>query len=51
MSIFALPAATVILFGPQLGMPGIEAIGGAQTTSAVVGVGLVVVGFFFSRSH
>ena len=49
MSVFAIPAAIVAWFGADLGVPGIEAIGGGQATSAAIGAGLVVAGFVFIR--
>lgn len=49
MSMFAIPATILILFGEQFGVPGIAAIGGAQTTSIVAGVCIVVAGFLLCR--
>ena len=45
MSWFAIPAALVALFGANFGVPGIPAVGGADTTSAAIGLGLLVAGF------
>lgn len=44
MSLVAIPAALVVLFGQHFGIPGIEAIGGPQTTCYAIGAILVVAG-------
>ena len=49
MSWFAIPAALVALFGANFGVPGIPAIGGADTTCAAIGLGLLVAGFVLVR--
>ncbi len=50
MSIFVLPAAVVMCFGAALRIPGIDAIGGAQMSSLVIGLAIAVVGLFFGRT-
>ncbi|MFK7820303.1 MAG: serine/threonine protein kinase, partial [Planctomycetaceae bacterium] len=45
MSVFAIPAALIVLFGPGLGLPGIDAIGGPATTASAIGLALLVAGF------
>ena len=50
MSIFMIPATAIICFGTGLGIPGIEAIGGPQMTSFVIGLAIAVVGLFFGRT-
>lgn len=51
MSLFALPSALVTMFGPSFGLPGVDAIGGPQTTGAAIGLALLVAGFVFVRSE
>ena len=49
MSLFALPAAAVMVFGPSWGLPGIAALGGAPTTAIVLGLAVAGVGLVFGR--
>ena len=51
MSIFLLPAATIAMCGPALGMPSIAALGGAQATSAALAIVLALIGFVAGRSR
>ena len=51
MSVFLLPAATIAMFGTNLGLPGVAAMGGAQETSAALAISLAFVGFLFGRSN
>ncbi len=51
MSLFALPAAALMVLGPSLGLPGVPAIGGAHTTSLVIGLAVAGAGFFFGRTY
>ncbi len=48
MSLFALPAAALMVFGPSWGLPGIAVLGGATTTAIVLGLG-VAPGLLFGR--
>ncbi len=50
MSLFALPAAAVMVLGPKLGLPGIDAIGGAHTTSVVIGLAIAGLGLVLGRT-
>jgi hypothetical protein len=49
MSLFALPAAAVMVFGPSWGLPGIAALGGAPSTAIVIGLAIAGVGLLFGR--
>ncbi len=51
MSVFVMPAATIALFGPAFGLPGVTALGGAHVTSAALAILMAVAGFFFGRSN
>lgn len=50
MSLFALPAAVVIVMGPSLGIPGIAALGGPNASSAVIGLSIGALGVLFGRT-
>lgn len=49
MSLFALPAAAVMLVGPML-LPDLALPGGPATLALVIGVPIAVLGFFFGGS-
>jgi serine/threonine protein kinase len=49
ISVFLLPAAVIALLGPALGVPGIDAIGGAYVSSGAIAIVLAVVGVLFAR--
>ncbi len=49
MSLFALPAAALMVFGPSWGLPGIAALGGAPATAIVLGLGVAALGLLFGR--
>ncbi len=51
MSLFAIPAAVIMVCGPALGMPGVAALGGAHTTSLVIGGTIAAVGLVFGRTR
>ena len=50
MSVFLVPAATVAMFGPALGVPGVASLGGAQASSAVLAIVIAMVGFVLGRT-
>ena len=50
MSIFAIPAAAIALWGAEFGIPNIQPIRSVQALSAVIAVAIVVAGFLFGRS-
>ena len=50
MSLFALPAAAIIVLGPSLGIPGIAMFGGSHASSAAIGLGIATLGFLFGRT-
>jgi serine/threonine protein kinase len=49
MSWFAIPAALITVLGATFGVPGIPAIGGPETTSAAIGLALLIAGFFLVK--
>jgi tRNA A-37 threonylcarbamoyl transferase component Bud32 len=49
MSLFALPAAALMVFGPSWGLPGIAALGGGSTTAIVLGLAVAGAGLLFGR--
>jgi serine/threonine protein kinase len=49
MSLFALPAAAVMMFGPSWGLPGVAVLGGAPTTAIVLGLAVSAGGLLFGR--
>ena len=51
MAIFVLPAAFVTLWGESIGVPRLIEVNHLHTLSAVIGVGLLVVGILFGRSE
>ena len=51
MSFFALPAAVIMVCGPAFGIPGIQALGGAHTTSLVIGGVIAIIGLLFGRTR
>lgn len=51
MSLFALPAAALMLFGPSWGLPGIAVLGGAPATAIVLGLGIGALGVLFGRAE
>ncbi len=50
MSLFALPAAALMVCGPSWGLPGIAVLGGATTTAIVLGLGIGALGVLFGRT-
>lgn len=50
MSLFALPAAALMIFGPSWGLPGIAFLGGSTTTAIALGLGVGVLGILFGRA-
>ncbi|MEZ6109699.1 MAG: hypothetical protein R3C99_01400 [Pirellulaceae bacterium] len=50
MSLFALPAAAIMVLGPSLGIPGVEALGGSHTTSLALGGAIGAVGLLLGRT-
>ncbi len=51
MTLFALPAAAIMVFGPASGIPGVVALGGSHTTSLIVGGTISLIGLFLGRTH
>jgi hypothetical protein len=51
MSLFALPAAAVMVFGPSLGIPAIIDLQSVHVTSLGIGLVIAAVGFFFGRTY
>jgi serine/threonine protein kinase len=51
MTLFALPAAAIMVFGPASGIPGVAALGGSHTTSLIVGGTIALIGLFLGRTH
>ncbi|MCA9155548.1 MAG: hypothetical protein KDA38_12205, partial [Planctomycetales bacterium] len=51
MSLFALPAAAIMVLGPSLGIPGVEALGGSHTTSLALGGAIGAVGLLLGRTE
>ncbi len=51
MAIFVLPAAAIVLWGPSIGIPELFSVKHLNTTSALIGVGLFVLGILFGRSE
>ena len=49
ISVFLLPAAAIALLGPWLGVPGIDAIGGAYVSSGAIAIVVAIVGILFAR--
>jgi hypothetical protein len=50
MTLFALPAAAIMVFGPAGGIPGMAALGGAETTSLLIGGAIAFIGLLFGRT-
>ncbi len=51
MSLFALPAAAVMVLGPTLGVPGVAVLGGAHTSSLVIGAAIALAGLVLGRTR
>ena len=49
MSLFALPAAAVMVWGPFWGLPGLAPLGGPPTTAVGLGVAIAAAGLLFGR--
>lgn len=50
MTIFALPAAAIMVFGPTLGIPDLVEIEGIHVLSAAIGGGIGFLGILFGRT-
>jgi hypothetical protein len=51
MSLFALPAAAIMVLGPQLGIPEFLQLGSVQLSSLTIGLLLAAAGVFFGRTY
>ncbi len=49
MSLFALPAAAVMLFGPSCGLPSVASLGGPAGSAIVIGLAIAGAGLLFGR--
>lgn len=51
MSLFALPAAALMVLAPHLGLPGFGLSGGPHYAGLGLGLAVAIVGFFFGRTE